>query len=399
MVEFAGNKRLLWIAEEWRHYSGELAKWAMKRIVNRRDVWSQYTIKDGRISVVMLPIAERRAAGTDMVTLKKLQRHFAGESPGHLIGLHSISDHATCKWFAIDIDLHDENVLNADEVAAANFAAAIAWASRLRAQGMDPIVFDSNGVGGFHIWVLLDREYPLARTYDFADDLRSDYKELGLPRKPEIFPPKRAVGPGDLPYTLRLAGRHHTRPHYSRVWNFDPLGENEWLEGGEAIEAMIATIPSKLPRAKKKDPEPRQMKRSRSDAKRKPRVCVDLDGVLAEYNGWEGLEKIGAPLPGALEFAKQLAKIADIVVFTTRCSGEPDERYEVSRLTPGKARVYVVDWLEKHGFPYADVYTGRGKPRAAAYIDDRAVACRPKYETKAFARALDMTKEIIRSKK
>ena len=54
-VEFAGNKRLLWIAEEWIRYAPQLAEWAMEHIVNRRDVWSQYTIKNDRISVVMLP--------------------------------------------------------------------------------------------------------------------------------------------------------------------------------------------------------------------------------------------------------------------------------------------------------------------------------------------------------
>ncbi|MEO7659212.1 MAG: hypothetical protein ABIV48_06325, partial [Pyrinomonadaceae bacterium] len=88
--EFAGNKRLLWIAQEWVRYAGDLAEWAMERLVNSRDVWSQYTLKDGKIRVVMLPIKARRKLGTDMVTLTKLQRHFFAKSVAHLIGLHSI---------------------------------------------------------------------------------------------------------------------------------------------------------------------------------------------------------------------------------------------------------------------------------------------------------------------
>src|SRR5262245_39177204 len=168
-VEFAGNKRLLWIAEEWIRYAPRLAEWAMERLVNRRDVWSQYTIKNDRISVVMLPIKERRKLGTDMVTMNKLERHFSGRQPNHLIGLHSISDHSTCKWFAIDIDLHDPTVANADEIIEANFSATMTWAGRLREMGMDPLVFDSNGNGGYHIWVLLDKEYKLADVYDFSD--------------------------------------------------------------------------------------------------------------------------------------------------------------------------------------------------------------------------------------
>jgi len=395
--EFAGNKRLLWIAEEWVRYADDLAEWAMERLVNRRDVWSQYTLRDGKISVVMLPIAERRKLGTDMVTLNKLHRHFSGKSPAHLIGLHSISDHSTAKWFAIDVDLHDPSMPNADEIAAANFEAALDWAERLRAMGMDPMLFDSNGAGGYHLWVLLDKEYPLADVYDFADDLRSDWQDFGLPRRPEQFPPKRVVGPDDLPYTLRTPGRHHTRHHYTRVYNFDAIpGENEWLEGGDAIEAMIATRPSKLPkkaRIKRKAtlvPAPAPKK---PVGTQKARVCVDLDGVLAQYDKWRGIDHIGDPVPGALAFAKQLSKIASITVFSSRCA---QDVLEGSRITPGQLRVKVIEWLEKHKFPYTDVYIGQGKPRAAAFIDDRGVHCDPQNDEDAFKEALSATKRLIR---
>jgi len=406
-VEFAGDKRLLWIAEEWQRYADKLAEWAMERLVNRRDVWSQYTLKDGEVRVVMLPIKERRDAGTDMVTLNKFRRHFAGRAVSHLIGLHSISDHSTCKWFAIDIDLHDETVANRDEVAEANFAAAMEWSTRLRAEGFDPILMDSNGVGGYHIWTLLDREYPLADVYDFADDLRSDWEAMMLPRKPEIFPPKREVDEDDLPYGLRLPGRHHSRPHYTRVRNFDALGENEWLEGGEAIEAMLAARPAPLKRAKKKTKNAAATKgttarktksiASRLSAvapRRKPRVCLDLDGVLARYEGWRGPEHIGAPLPGALEFAWSLAGFADIIIFTARCSQDPAGEGG-QRIDPGRMKIRIIDWLEKFKFPYTDVYVGQGKPRAAAFIDDRAVRCSPQTDENAFEKALASTAAVI----
>jgi hypothetical protein len=394
--EFAGNKRLLWIAEEWMRYADDLAGWAMERLVNRRDVWSQYTLKDGKVHVFMLPVPARRKLGTDMVTLKKLHRHFQGRSVAHLIGLFSISDHSTCKWFAIDIDLHDETVPNADEIAEANFAAAIEWAEKLRSAGMDPMLLDSNGVGGYHVWVLLDKEYPLADVFDFADDLRSEWDKLGLPRKPEIFPPKRQVGPDDLPYTLRVPGRHHTRHFYTRVWNFDAApGENEWLEGGDAIEAMIATRPSKLPKsnaAKSRKLVAAPSAVDKKVSKRKPRVCLDLDGVLAKYDKWRGVDHIGDPIPGALEFASELAKIAEIVIFSSRCA---QDVLEGSRITPGQLRVRVVEWLEKHKFPFSDVYIGQGKPRAAAFVDDRAVACTPQTNKKAYTTALARTRQLI----
>ena len=400
-VEFTGNKRLLWIAQEWIRYAPDLAQWAMERLVNRRDVWSQYTVKtDGRIGVVMLPIKERRKLGTDMVTLHKLERHFSGRSPGHLVGMFSISDHATCKWFAIDIDLHDEQVPNADEIVEANRLATLEWARQLREQGFDPIVMDSNGVGGYHVYVLLDKEYPLEQTFDFVDNIRSDWESFGLPRKPECFPPKRAVGPDDLPYTLRLPGRHHTRHHYTRIYNFEFADENEWLDGGEAIEAMLATRPAKLPKVKKTRRQSavasgRPKPKART---RKPRVCLDLDGVLATYDSWQGFERIGPPLAGALEFARELYEIADIIIYTSRCSTDTGGEYDPPTLSPGQLRIHIIEWLEKYKFPFTDVFIGQGKPRVSAFIDDRAVACSPQTDTEAYARSLESVRTILRRK-
>jgi hypothetical protein len=396
--ETANERRLQWIAEEWQRYADALAGWAMERLVNRRDVWSQYTLKNGEVGVVMLPIKERRKTGTDMVTMNKLRRHFAGKAVSHLIGLHSISDHSTAKWFAIDIDMHDETVINADEIARANWAASQEWCRRLRTAGFDPILMDSNGVGGYHIWTLLNKEYPLADVFDYADSIRSDWESFGLPRKPEIFPPKREVENDDLPYGLRLPGRHHTRQHYTRVWNFDSLGDNEWLEGGEAIEAMLNADPAPLPKTKRKRAKEeaaaaKVVKRSNA-AKRRPRVCLDLDGVLARYEGWKGSEHIGSPLPGALDFAIALSSVADIVIFTSRCS--QDAAHETGRVVdPAKMRIRIIDWLERYKFPYADVYVGQGKPRAAAFIDDRAVPCSPQTDKHAFERALENTRTVL----
>jgi len=405
--EFAKNKRLLWIAQEWVRYAPQLAEWTMEHLVNRRDVWSQYIIKNGEVSVVMLPIKERRKIGAEMITMRKLVRHYSGRAIPHLIGLHSISDHNTCKWFAVDIDLHDELIANADEVVYANTAAVFEWAQRLRDQGFDPLVMDSNGVGGFHIWVVFDKEYPLADTYDFADQLRSDWEELGLPRKPEIFPPKREVKPDDLPYGLRLPGRHHYRQHYTRIYNFDAEGENEWLEGGEAIEAILATRPAKLKMSRatskkakvaaKKANEPTKSPKSKTPT-RKPRVCVDLDGVLAKYDGWEGFDTIGAPIPGALEFAQSLSEIADIVIFTSRCSHDLGTESDRPALTPAQLRIRVIEWLEANEFPFADVYIGQGKPRVAAFVDDRAIPCRPQNDKKSFANSLKEVRQILKRK-
>jgi hypothetical protein len=180
---------------------------------------------------------------------------------------------------------------------------------------------------------------------------------------------------------------------------FDSIGDNEWLEGGEAIEVILATRPAPLRKMRKRKAAKsvsavRERKPKR--AVKKPRVCVDLDGVLAAYNGWEGPDVIGPPLPGAKEFALSLAEFADIVVFTSRCSLDQGGEAPRQPVSPAKLRLRVIEWLEKFNFPYADVYTGQGKPRAAAFIDDRAVACRPQTDAAAFPEALSRARSLVR---
>lgn len=66
-------------------------------------------------------------------------------------------------------------------------------------------------------------------------------------------------------------------------------------------------------------------------------IGVDLDGTLAHYEGWQGPEHIGEPIPEMLERVKAWrAAGACVKVFTARCS-IPEQ------IPP------VVAWLEKHG--------------------------------------------------
>ena len=83
------------------------------------------------------------------------------------------------------------------------------WSGKLRGLGMDPIVFDSNGVGGYHIWTLFDREYPLAAVYNFADISGRIGKSWGCRESRRSFRQSAQVEKDDLPYGLRLPGRHH----------------------------------------------------------------------------------------------------------------------------------------------------------------------------------------------
>lgn len=106
---------------------------------------------------------------------------------------------------------------------------------------------------------------------------------------------------------------------------------------------------------------------------RRHKVAVDLDGVCAEYSGWQGVDHIGLPIPGAVDFVNKLAEAYDVVIHTSRCN---TANREVD-YTPDQLAERVKKWLDLHEFKYHEIYTGQGKCIASAYVDDRAVSCRP----------------------
>ncbi len=91
----------------------------------------------------------------------------------------------------------------------------------------------------------------------------------------------------------------------------------------------------------------------------KPIVCVDLDGVLNEFDGWRGAEMFHDPRPGAREFLSALNEQGySVVVFT--CRWAP----------------HVRDWLARHGLSEYVADVTDVKPPAHVYVDDRAVCFR-----------------------
>ena len=113
-------------------------------------------------------------------------------------------------------------------------------------------------------------------------------------------------------------------------------------------------------------------------------VAVDLDGVLAKYDGWKGLENIGDPIEGAKEFMASLSEKYFVLVHTARIANENVKTEDHIQ----RVKNLVVEWLNENEIPFGDVYTGRGKPLATAFIDDRAVSCTPQEDKEAFENAL-----------
>lgn len=73
-------------------------------------------------------------------------------------------------------------------------------------------------------------------------------------------------------------------------------------------------------------------------------IGVDLDGTLAHYDGWKGIEHVGAPVPAMLVRVKAwIERGTTVKIFTARVSVSGRERDEVIS--------HIHDWCEQHGLP------------------------------------------------
>lgn len=100
---------------------------------------------------------------------------------------------------------------------------------------------------------------------------------------------------------------------------------------------------------------------------KKETIAFDLDGTLAHYTEWKGLDHIGDPLPGTVKVVNKLVDLGyDVVIFTTRTNPEQNKE-PVEQL---KQRIYV--WLDDNGFS-SEVRVTEYKPIALLYVDDHCM--------------------------
>jgi hypothetical protein len=336
------------IAGEWRERASELADWAMRCLVNRTDVWGRYVRRRGEETSQVITAPFRDERGKVFLDHDSLRKHFRTHQPSGQLGVHSASRDLTSRWLALDIDLHDPDDMSVSREG--NLAAARGWLQALVGLGLDPLLMDSNGIGGFHLMVLFAEPMSTDSVHRFGKNLVADFERRGLDQRPEVFPDKPTWDRyGDW---LRLPGRHHSRPHYTRVWNDEPYAEAPWLEGHDAIDRILATRP-----AVEAVLEPLGVSRLRRT------VCLDFDGVLHSYrSGWRGEEIIpDPPIHGTREAVANLRKQYRVVVYSARCR------------TP-EGRQAIENWLRKHDIEVDEVC--EHKPPALVYVDDRAIPFR-----------------------
>jgi putative DNA primase/helicase len=201
----------------WAEAAEALADWALSRLIARKDVYGAYT-SDGGQYTAHAPL-----------TRALLVEHFRGQ---RVIGAHSTSPDNRCLTIAGDIDAHDEK---ADPER--NWACALAMAKALKDVGLTPLILDSNGKGGYHVRAFFKKPVPAAVVYWLCRRMIAQLVADGFPA-PEMFPKQEELTP-DRPYGnwLRLPGKHHKRPHWSRIYN--PETER-WLEGEAAVRRLLA---------------------------------------------------------------------------------------------------------------------------------------------------------------
>ena len=134
-------------------------------------------------------------------------------------------------------------------------------------------------------------------------------------------------------------------------------------------------------------------------------IGFDLDGTLAKYDGWKGIEHIGAPVTSMVLVAKLLHKLGKkIKILTARVA--PGDGNDEGDTDASKAKAYVEKWCEKNlGFIPEITYVKDAS--MVALFDDRAVAveqnkgkvlggwpdCLPKASDKAKKAILGMQKK------
>ena len=200
------------------NYAGPLAEWALRQLVNRIDCFGAYFVQNGEVKPTT-----RHAR----LTIPVLRRHFEATSARDIVGLHTTAVDDKSRWFCVDIDAHSE-MTNPS----ANERYAIALWFRLVDLGFHPGLFQSDGRGGFHMYVWFDRRVPTASVVRFGRWLLREHRSAGV--QAEFFPKQESIA-GRYGNWVRLPGRHPRREHRHRAWS----GES-WLDVPGTVNFLLS---------------------------------------------------------------------------------------------------------------------------------------------------------------
>lgn len=214
-------------AAAWRDRAEDLARWMAEQLVNRTDRCGKHYLDGDRVKRCADP-PDGKDARDGYLDHARLLRHCRARNCGDVIGGFSYGPDKRGKWVLIDIDNHGGK---ADPEANRRFALHL---YQLCADlGLAVLLYESNGNGGFHLWVLFDRPVPAAVLHAFGTWLVHDHAAHGFAQPPEVFP--KNDGDTDWGHWVRFPGRHHKRD----VWPSVYTGA-AWAEGAAAVGHVLS---------------------------------------------------------------------------------------------------------------------------------------------------------------
>jgi len=102
-------------------------------------------------------------------------------------------------------------------------------------------------------------------------------------------------------------------------------------------------------------------------------IVFDFDGVLCEYEGWRGHDKIGKPIPEWVDAVKRWSGWGHkIKLHTTRLNPFPfgDDKID-EEVVSLMAKRSIINWLSDAGILDCFTIISEYKPYGDFYIDDR----------------------------
>jgi Primase C terminal 2 (PriCT-2)/TOTE conflict system, Archaeo-Eukaryotic Primase domain len=224
----------------WGARADELVAWT-KNLIVCRDAYGRYkSDREMQASRVYT-----KAGRVDKLKIEKsflddsnIRRHYRATAREHIIGPLTVNLDNLARYVALDIDCHDHR---ADP--RANLEAAISWYDGVEWLGMHPLLVDSNGCGGFHMMIYFPEPVEACAARGLGRWIVRDWSRFDLRSEPEVFPKQYFIGGLGFGNWLRLPGCHHSRNHWSRVWDHR---SSLWRSGNQAIDLIVGLQSSSL---------------------------------------------------------------------------------------------------------------------------------------------------------
>lgn len=118
-------------------------------------------------------------------------------------------------------------------------------------------------------------------------------------------------------------------------------------------------------------------------------IGVDLDGVLAYYDEWRGVDHVGEPIPAMVDRVRRwIAEGKRVKVFTARVDN--------TAIDANEARAAIERWLEKQGLAGLEITNVKDYGMVELW-DDRCVQMEPNTGRPALEALLGQNVRLLRA--